>query len=45
MRGIVAAKGNLMNLLKTQKEQEAFQFVTESSHLAGEAFQLNAVEL
>lgn len=45
MRGIVAAKGDLMQSLKTQKDQEAFQFVTESSHLAGEAFQLNHAEL
>lgn len=45
MRGIVAPAGELSHTLKTQKEQEAYQFVTESSHLAGDAFQLDPIEL
>lgn len=44
MRGIVKSD-NLESLIKTQKAREAYQFVTESSHLAGEDFQLNADEL
>lgn len=44
MRGIVKSD-NLKEMLKNQKAREAYQFVTESSHLAGEDFQLDAVEL
>lgn len=47
MRGIIAPpKGqDIGQILKTQKEREVHQYVTESSHLAGDAFQLDPVEL
>lgn len=41
-RGVIAPEGgDIKTLLKSQKEREIHQFVTESSHLAGPAFQLD----
>lgn len=46
MRGVLPASKDQMNeILKTQKAREAHQFITESSHLAGDDFQLDPVEL
>lgn len=46
MRGILAcSKQEMSEILKTQNKREAHQFMTESSHLAGESFQLDPVEL
>lgn len=45
-RGIIEPLGTeLTQVLRTQKEREQHQFVTEGSHLAGEAYQLDEGQL
>lgn len=46
VRGLVQPSNEqLKDVLKTPKTRETHQFLTESSHLSGDAYQLDPVEL
>ena len=46
MRGVLeSSQQEMQEILKTQKARETHQFMTESSHLSGDGFQLDAAEL